>query len=417
MSLVSVYEQAAASAVVGFAGPAIKSKTDLPRDYISNPDYWPFIEEARILADDPKNVGPNGDITFEAWNATKNRLEDPVWEMLWKNALSVRQFEWALPELRAHSLRRQLATKAEEWRSKLLNNDPECTPEWVRSVGSEIVRMCDEERAEGEQQWSDSLIDYVNKVEQRYERRHEESLVMLGIPSVDRGLGKVRPGELVVISSEAKGGKTTLCYQMIDESCIARKVPTLLISLEMNQEQVMDRLTSRLGHVDSMRLMSGKLNERDFPAITQAASKLKDIPLTVIDDNRQTADSVESICRYYVQTKGVKLVILDYFQLLDNDGGSKRFEQLENFSRRFVGVAKSLEIVFVAISQLNEKGFTAGSRQLEKDCHRLIKIYQGENEGVKVVDLALNRWGPSIAIPCLFYGATHRFQELRINHG
>jgi replicative DNA helicase len=413
MSLVSVYEEKAVSSIVGYAGPAIKSKTDLPREYITNPDFWPWILEAQELAVDPQNVDQRGGIKLEAWNRIKDRNYDPVFVSLWQNDASAAAFDWALPELRAHSLRRKLATKAEEWRSKLLNNDPECTPDWVRSVGSEIVRMCDEERASGEKEWSDCLIDYVNRVEQRYEKRHEESLVVLGIPGIDRGLGKVRAGEFIVISSEAKGGKTTLCYQMIDESCIERKVPTLLISLEMNQEQVMDRLTSRLGHVDSMRLMSGRLNDLDFPAITSAASRLNNIPLTVIDDNRQTADSIESLCRYYVQTKGVKLVILDYFQLLDNDGSSKRFEQLDNFSRRFVGVAKSLCIVFVAISQLNEKGFTAGSRQLEKDCHRLIKIYEGKNDGIKVVDLALNRWGPSVAVPCLFYGATHHFQELR----
>lgn len=404
--LPSQEEQAVAGAIVAFASCALKSRS-WPSQYIANADYWPYMKKAQDLAQDPENVDEHGRIKIESWSTGSDITQDMMFCHLYGNGMTSYQYEWGLPAVREAALNREVFRRMEEWRKT-----EKFEAAVAKKMAQEIIAICDRDRMTEHKAWNQEVIDYVEKIEQRYETRNEESLASFGIPSIDRALGKVRPSELVVISSEAKGGKTTLCYQMIDESCLRRNIPTLLISLEMTKEQVLDRLTARIGGVDSMRLQSGNLADMDFAKITTAVSKLKGIPLTVVDDNRQTADSVQALTEYHAQISGIKLVVLDYFQLLDNDGGSKRFEQLENFSRRFAGIAKEMGIVFVAISQLNEKGYTAGSRQLEKDCHRLIKIQDGENEGRKIVNLALNRWGPSRSVDCLFYGSTHRFQEV-----
>jgi hypothetical protein len=408
---VSQYEQAVASAIVCYAEPALRSKRELERDYITNPDFWPWIEEAQSLAADPRNVDAKGAIKIEAWNQNRDRNYDPMFEFLWTSGLSERQFEWALPEIRSFAIRRRVLQDLDQHREEILKGDPDTALHWL---GNLIGKLSKHRAIEtGEHSLGQQMPSYLDGIQYRFEHRDEESLATFGLPSLDRAMGKVHDGELIVISSEAKGGKTTLCYQLIKETCIDRNIPTVLISLEMAHDQVIDRLVARLSNVDSMRLRSGQLNDVDFPHITHAVARLKNVPLTIIDENRQTVDSIESICRYHREVNGSKLFILDYFQLLDAHQGMKRFEQLETFSRRLVGLAKSLGIVLVVISQLNEKGYTAGSRQIEKDCHRLIKIMEGENPGRKIIDLALNRWGPAKAIDCLFYGATHCFQEIK----
>jgi replicative DNA helicase len=403
------------SGIIRFAHIALESDQLVPRDFIVIDEYWEWIEIARELARVPGNVTKDGEISFEAWKlrlGTKDRDRLIRFDQLYRDAhdvLPYRYYTYGVQNCREFAVKRLLRNLLGEFTDELDQRNGDI-PRYLEMI-DEIKTLAN--KATAAEAWKDMVFRYTDLIEQRYVSRREPTIVSVGLPSIDSALGKIIGGRLIVISSEAKKGKTTLAYQLIDYSCARLGTPTALFTLEMTKEEVLDRLVARNTRIDSMRLKSGDLLDTDLAKVSAALVAYQKLPFVCLDSNRQTADTLENQIRYQVATKKTKLVIIDYVQLLESDLRARRFEQLEQISLRLARIAKELNVVVVAISQLNEAGNTAGSRQLEKDCSALIKIYPDKEDPETVyVDLHMNRHGPSRRVKTRFEGNVHIFKEL-----
>jgi replicative DNA helicase len=196
-----------------------------------------------------------------------------------------------------------------------------------------------------------------------------------------------------------------------------KKTPTLLISLEMTRTEIIDRCVSIASGVDSWRIQQGKVDKEHLGPLHKAIQEVMDMPLHTSDLDTQFQEQIEATIGAHVVRHGVKVAIIDYVQLAESSNPkSNRFEQVSQFSRMLKRCAKRHGIVIWAVSQLNSQGGTFYGAQLDADCSRKLSIRkkdeEGEDDGSRVIDVELNRFGPSFTVDVQFVKNVHTFREI-----
>ena len=170
-----------------------------------------------------------------------------------------------------------------------------------------------------------------------------------GIPGFDsRTMGGMRPGELHILAARPSVGKTSIALQ------IARRMaqdglPVLVLSQEMADEQLGQRVLSSHARVDLGHIKTGKLDDAEWGRLAESVDEIARLPVTVDDEPALTLRAIASKAR---RMRGVKLIVLDYLQLSEGDGET-RTAQVGSVSRGLKKLAKQLGCAVLALSQLN----------------------------------------------------------------
>lgn len=180
-----------------------------------------------------------------------------------------------------------------------------------------------------------------------------------GIRSGFVGLDKMTSGwqnsDLIVIAARPAMGKTAFILSMALNIALNSETPVALFSLEMSNAQLVNRLIANICEIPGEKIKSGQLHPYEWAQLDYKLKSLTDAPL-FIDDSPKL--SIEELCdkaHFLVKESGVKLIILDYIQLLYNEVKfyDKRYPELNYFTRRLKSLAKELNIPIIVVSQLN----------------------------------------------------------------
>lgn len=243
------------------------------------------------------------------------------------------------------------------------------------------------------------------------------------IPKLDELLnGGMRPGGLYILAARPKVGKSSLALALA-ETFAARNLPTLVLSQEMPDTEVADRAVVHAGRVDYSELMSGKLSDDGWGRAADGLEQLAKLPLYVDDQPALTITDIRAKAR---MVKGLKVLVLDYLQLC---AGTKeddnRNSQIEVITRGLKALAKSDQMVVLALSQLNRKVDDRASKRpmlsdlrdsgaIEQDADVILFLWPvREMGGRKIVGLSVegNRQGRNGAFALDFDGAHQRWGE------
>lgn len=197
------------------------------------------------------------------------------------------------------------------------------------------------------------MAEALQRLDDRQARGGALDGISTGYGGLDRYLAGLRPGQLVVIGARPSVGKTALglCLGM---SAAATGFPMLLFSLEMSAAEIADRLLATHAGVPMHRLKGGRLPDADIAAIVQTANGVSDARVYVDDQPCRTTAQVGAITRRAVRRHGVKLVVVDYLQLLDAENQKEnRTQQVGRITRGLVQVARKCNVAVVALCQLN----------------------------------------------------------------
>src|SRR4030043_199383 len=193
-------------------------------------------------------------------------------------------------------------------------------------------------------------------IEQLYEKKELITGIPSGFKDLDRKTAGFQNADLIIVAGRPSMGKTALCLNMVQHAAITAKVPTAIFSLEMSKEQLAIRMLCSEGRVDSSRLRSGFLSERDWPKLTMAAGALSDAPIFIDDSAAISVLELRAKARRLKADRGLGLVIVAYLQLMRGGGGAERGEQeISEISRSLKALAQELNIPVIAISQLSRK--------------------------------------------------------------
>ena len=190
---------------------------------------------------------------------------------------------------------------------------------------------------------------------QAYANKGGLSGISSGIVALDQKTLGWQNSDLVIIAARPAMGKTAFALSMAKNIAADQKIPMAFFSLEMSDVQLTNRLISNVCKIDSIKLMSGQLDRPDLQRLDNNIQKLMDAPLYIDDTAGLSVMDLRSKVRRLVREHGIKLVMIDYLQLMTASGlkFNSRQEEVSLISRSLKGLAKELNIPVLALSQLN----------------------------------------------------------------
>jgi replicative DNA helicase len=163
------------------------------------------------------------------------------------------------------------------------------------------------------------------------------------------------PGSHNFLANDFIIHNTALCTNIAEHVAVVQKKTVGFFSLEMSKEQLVDRLISSIGMIDSWKLRNGKLNEEDYRSLNNAFGVLAETNLFIDDTPGMTVMEVRAKARRLQAEQGLDLVIIDYLQLMQgiHSTGDNRVQEVSEISRGLKALAKELNCPVIALSQLS----------------------------------------------------------------
>jgi replicative DNA helicase len=273
------------------------------------------------------------------------------------------------------------------------------------------------------------------KIEKLFEHRSFITGVGTHLPDLDRMTRGFQAGDLVIVAARPSMGKTSLVLNMCQHVATHGNGVAGFFSLEMSKEQLFMRMLSSEARIDSYRLMSGQIGQKEYGQITHALDVLSESRLFVDDTAGMGAIEMRAKARRLKAEHGLSILAVDYVPLMTGRG---RFEnrtlELASISRSLKGLAKELSVPILVLSQLSRAPEARSDKRpmlsdlresgaLEQDADVVIMIFRedmyhldkdekSENEGVAELILAKQRNGPTGTVRVAFIKEQTRFMSL-----
>ncbi len=245
------------------------------------------------------------------------------------------------------------------------------------NVGAEIVNKAYEDVQEVDQQMETAEQELFNLAQQNLQKGFVQAVNIVpnvlkeidetqargdglsglpsGFTSLDDKTAGWQKSNLVIVAARPAMGKTAFVLSMAKKMAIDNEIPIAVFNLEMSSEELMKRILSNLHDIEAEKLKTGKLNDKEISKLNQSESLLNGKPLYIDDTSSLSVFELRSKARRLVQEKGVKLIIIDYLQLMTARGMhfGNREQEVSLISRSLKILAKELNIPIIALSQLN----------------------------------------------------------------
>jgi replicative DNA helicase len=275
-----------------------------------------------------------------------------------------------------------------------------------------------------------AVMEAAEKIEIAHKKRGQLTGLGTGFVDFDRMTTGLKPGNLVVIAARPSMGKSALATNIAEHVCLVDKVPTALFSLEMTACELMERVLAGQSGVSMQKMRNGFPSFEEMKKIGTTAQEVSGAPLYVDETPSLSIAAFRARARRAVATLGVRLVIVDYLQLMK--GATKRAAQdrrleIDEICGGLKATAKELKIPIIALSQLNrdaeeraepklshlrESGSIEQDADLVALLHRPERVtHKEEDKGKAVLIVAKQRNGPVGRIELEFDGDITRFKS------
>jgi replicative DNA helicase len=202
------------------------------------------------------------------------------------------------------------------------------------------------------------LLDAVERIESVYQSRGEVAGLSTGFRDLDNLTGGLQPGEMIVFAGRPSMGKTALAMNIAEYVASELKKPVAIFSLEMGADRLTERLLCSRARIDLQKLRDGLFRQRDFTALTQAATQLAQAPLFIDDSANLTIAELKGRARRLKSRHDIQLVVIDYLQLLravSRKAQENRQIEITEVSAGIKALAKELHIPVIVLAQLNRQ--------------------------------------------------------------
>ena len=280
-----------------------------------------------------------------------------------------------------------------------------------------------------------SLGDVLAASFDRLDELHKDRDKMRGLPTGFRDLDYILAGlqnsDLVVVAARPSMGKTTLAMNIAHHVAVKEGVPVGIFSLEMSQDQLVDRLLAAESGVDAWKLRTGNLEDTDFAKLGDAMGALAEAPIYMDDSASLNALEMRTKARRMQSEHGLGLLIIDYLQLMTSTGSYEgRVWEVSEISRGLKALARELNIPVMALSQLSRSVESRNpqipqladlreSGSIEQDADVVLFIYReemynAETERANMADIFVkkHRNGPTGQLELYFHPEKLLFRSL-----
>jgi replicative DNA helicase len=274
------------------------------------------------------------------------------------------------------------------------------------------------------------ISEYYDRID--YLARHQDETI--GVPTgfidLDRLLGGMQPSDLLIIAGRPGQGKSGFCISAAKNASQLHKRNVALFSLEMSNEQLVQRLVAQETGIDSQRLRLGSLEDREWPLFTQAISVLGDTNIYLDDTPALTPLQLRTKCRRLHMEIGLDLIIVDYLQLMTGDTRmDNRVQEVSYISRNLKVLARELNAPVLAAAQLSraieqradKRPLLSDLREsgsLEQDADVVLFIHRPDQyasetlkQNIAEIIVAKHRNGPVGSVELVFRKSLAKFEN------
>jgi replicative DNA helicase len=294
---------------------------------------------------------------------------------------------------------------------------------------ADLVALAETGRTRGPVALADLAPRVMESIARRVEDGGPEGL-STGLADLDYLLGGMRAGQLLILAARPSMGKTSLSLNIVEHVSVECGVPVLMVTLEMDEHELVERLAVARARLDGHRVRSGLLDAGRLGTLRTAFEELARAPVWFDGDPGQDILRVLATARMLAARHQVGLVVIDYLQLLEPESDDdSRQEQVARISRRLKGLARSLKVPVLALSQLNRMVEVRPDRRprmadlresgaIENDADVVMLLHRPEyydphdQPGVAELIVAKNRSGPVGTVKLAFDRQSMRFELL-----
>jgi replicative DNA helicase len=301
----------------------------------------------------------------------------------------------------------------------------------VNQAQAEVYRVSSLSSREDYVGLSDSIEAAIREIETAQKRGGEMTGVPTGFTDLDAYTHGLHPGQLVIVAARPAVGKSTFALDVARNAAIKHNQATIFFSLEMGRAEIAMRMLSAESSIYLQYMRKGTVSEGDWTKLAAVRGRINDAPLYIDDSPNMSLVEIRAKCRRLSQQVDLKMVVIDYIQLMSS--GKKvesRQQEVSEFSRALKLLAKELGLPVVALSQLNRQAEQAKDKRpelshlresgsLEQDADVVILlhregIYEKDHPRAGEADLILakQRNGPTGTVTVAFHGQYSRFVNM-----
>ena len=329
----------------------------------------------------------------------------------------------------AAAIRRRMLTAANQI-ATLAYNEQETVENVIEEAEKSIFNVSERRLRHDLLPISQVLSDYYDRIDELARRPEEIFGVPTGFVDLDRMLAGLQPSDLLIIAGRPGQGKTGFLLSVAKNAALLHKKRVAIFSLEMSNEQLVQRLIAQETGIDTQRLRSGKLSEDEWPLLTHAIEVLGDTHIYLDDTPAITPLQLRTKCRRLHMEFGLDLIILDYLQLMGGDvRNENRVQEVSYISRNLKVLARELNVPVLAAAQLSRAveqrtdkrpvlSDLRESGSLEQDSDIVMFIYRPDQyekdtvkQNVAEIIVAKHRNGPTGSIELIFLNHLAKFVD------
>ncbi|MBI2712340.1 MAG: replicative DNA helicase [Bdellovibrio sp.] len=254
-------------------------------------------------------------------------------------------------------LRRMIDTTAEI--ASQAYDGVEDTDAFLDEAERRVFNVSDSKLTKSFSSMQEILVENMHSIEELAQKSADVIGLATGFNDFDRLTSGLKSGQLIIIAARPAMGKTSLFLSMAQSIATSGKAVVAIFSLEMSKEELGFRFLSGMTRVESKKLKVGRLADRDWPRLAQAADQLSKSKIFIDDSGDLTVLDVRSRCRRLMSTeKRLDMIVVDYLQLMKGSraaqkGDGSREREISEISRGLKSLAKELKVPIIALSQLN----------------------------------------------------------------
>ena len=281
--------------------------------------------------------------------------------------------------------------------------------------------------------FKDIIKDSIEAIDKLYQKKENVTGVATGFQSLDIRTAGLQASDLIIVAGRPSMGKSSLTCCIAEYVGVVGKKPVAIFSLEMSKEQLVQRMLCSHARINAHNVRTGYLSQSDWPKLTNAAGKLSEAPIFVDDTPGISVLELRAKARRLKAQHDIKLIILDYLQLMQGPKRSEsRQQEISDISRSLKALAKELNVPLIAVSQLSravearadhrpQLSDLRESGALEQDADVVLLLlreeyYQPteENKGLAEVIISKQRNGPVGSLKMAFIKEYTRFENLSL---
>jgi replicative DNA helicase len=329
---------------------------------------------------------------------------------------------------------RKLIEAAQDIADSGFNPEGRTSDQLVDEAERLIMQISEEgPKTGGPQDVNPLLKSALARIEELFTSGGDITGLSTGFADLDNMTSGLQPSDLVIVAGRPSMGKTSFAMNLVENAVLGQDKPILVFSMEMPAEQLVIRMLSSIGRINQTRIRNGKLEQEDWPKLSTAVNKLKDVRLFIDDTPALSPTELRTRARRVARENGGELgmIMVDYMQLMQIAGSSEgRTAEISEISRNLKAIAKEFACPMVALSQLNrsleqrpnKRPVNSDLREsgaIEQDADVIMFIYRDEvyneespDKGVAEIIIGKQRNGPIGTARLAFQGEFTRFENL-----